>query len=182
LLVKRTTRGSRLVITGFTGPYVLPPRLEDVTDHVVHVVAGSGAVPNFSLLKHALQAHPRVRHTFLCSNKTWEDVIYRGELRALETAHPGRLRVVHTLTREPEPERHGANVRRGRITLPLLKELVPDPRACLVYACGPGIGPWEKQAARERGEEARPRFLEAAVAVLDELGVPRDRVKRESYG
>jgi ferredoxin-NADP reductase len=182
LLVRRTSRGSRIVITGFTGPYVLPPRLDLETDHLLHLVAGSGVVPNFSILKHALREYPRVRHTFLYSNKTWTDVIYREALRGLEEAHPGRLRVIHTITREADPERHGPNVRRGRISAELLRGLVPDPRACLVYACGPGIGPWERLAARERGEAPTPRFLETALAALEQLGVPRERVKRESYG
>ncbi|BDG10143.1 ferredoxin reductase domain-containing protein [Anaeromyxobacter paludicola] len=196
LLVKRTTRGMRLLVTGFTGPYVLPRRVEEVTDHVVHLVAGSGAVPNFSILKHALRCHPRLRHTFVYSNKTWRDVIFREPLAALAREHPDRLRVVHTLTREArDPARAAApgappgegargvpEVRHGRVTADLLRELVPDPSACLVYACGPGIGPWERLAARERGEAPRPRFLEAAAEALAELGVPRDRIKRESYG
>src|SRR5882762_6867492 len=46
LLVKRTTRGMRLVITGFTGPYTLPDDVESKTDHIVHLCAGSGSVPN----------------------------------------------------------------------------------------------------------------------------------------
>ncbi|BDG03066.1 ferredoxin reductase domain-containing protein [Anaeromyxobacter oryzae] len=182
MLVKRTGRGSRIEITGFTGPYVLPPDPEAKTDHVVHVVAGSGVVPNWSILKHALREHPRIRHTFVYSNKTWSDVIYRDALAALAAEHPGRLRVVHTLTREPEPERRGANVRAGRIDADLLRALVPDPRAALVYACGPAVGPFERLAARERGETPKPRFLEAALAALAEIGVPRDRVKHESYG
>lgn len=182
-LVRRTPRGSPVVVTGFTGPYVLPARPEEATDHLVHVVAGSGAVPSFSILKHALRHHPSIRQTFVCSNRTWEDVIYREPLRALAAAHPGRLRVVHALTREPAPpEAHGPEVRRGRVTRALLQELIPDPLTCLVYACGPGIGPWERQAARARGETPRPRFLETVTAALAEMGVPRDRVKREAYG
>src|SRR5207248_11794286 len=51
LLVKRTTRGMRLVVTGFTGPYTLPADVSARTDHIVHVCAGSGSVPNFSMLK-----------------------------------------------------------------------------------------------------------------------------------
>jgi 3-ketosteroid 9alpha-monooxygenase subunit B len=182
MLVKRTFRGSRIVITGFTGPYTLPAAVEDRTDHVVHLVAGSGVVPNWSILKHALHAHPRLRHTFVYSNKTWDDVIYREGLGRLEAEHSGRLRVVHTLTREPEPERRGANVRAGRVTGALLRELVPDPGAALFYACGPAVGPWEKLAAKEKGEAPKPRFLEAALEAVQELGVPRDRVKHESYG
>ncbi len=181
LLVRRTPPGSRFTITGFTGPYVLPPQVEERTDHLVHVVAGSGSVPNFSILKHALHRHPALRQTFLYSSKSWRDVIFRRGLDRLAAAHPGRLRVVHTLTREdPPPGR--PDVRRGRISRELLAGLVPDPRSCLVYACGPGIGPWERLAARERGEAPRPRFLETVRAALSELGVPRDRIRHESYG
>src|SRR5881396_899961 len=59
LLVKRTTRGMRLVVTGFTGPYTLPADISSKTDHIVHVCAGSGSVPNFSILKFALAHHRR---------------------------------------------------------------------------------------------------------------------------
>jgi ferredoxin-NADP reductase len=182
MLVKRTPRGSRFTVTGFTGPYVLPPRLEEVTDHLVHVVAGSGSVPNFSILKHALHRHPAVRQTFIYSSKTWDDVIYRSPLDELAAAHPERFRVVHTLTREDPPRGRGRDVRRGRISPELLAELIPDPGSCLVYACGPGIGPWERLAARERGEAPRPRFLETVLAALSGMGLPRDRIRRESYG
>jgi 3-ketosteroid 9alpha-monooxygenase subunit B len=181
LLVKRTTRGMRLVVTGFTGPYTLPEDAESRTDHLVHVVAGSGAVPNFAILKHALVHQPKLKHTFLCSNKTWEDVIFREELAALERRHASRLRVVHALTREPShPVSQG--VWKGRINAALLKELVPEPRACLVYACGPAIGPFERAAARGKGEEPKPRFLESALAAIAEIGVPDENVRRESYG
>ena len=99
LLVKGDLRGHRIAITGFTGPYTLDDDVESRTDHVVHVCAGSGSVPNFSILKHALAHHPTLCHTFLYSNKTWRDVIFRRELDALQAAHPRRLRVVHALTR-----------------------------------------------------------------------------------
>src|SRR5215467_3740995 len=77
MLVKRTVRGMRLVVTGFTGPYTLPDNLDTQTDHIVHICAGSGSVPNFSMIKFALAHHPAVRHTVLYSNKTWDDVIFR---------------------------------------------------------------------------------------------------------
>jgi ferredoxin-NADP reductase len=181
LLVKRTTRGMRLVVTGFTGPYTLPPDVESRTDHLVHVVAGSGAVPNFSILKHALQNLPRLRQTFVCSNKTWSDVIFRRELGSLEQRFPDRLRVTHALTRDAEHP-VGSGVRKGRISAALLREVIPDPSSCLVYACGPAVGPLEKAQAKERGEEPKPRFLEAAIEALREIGVAQDRIKRESYG
>jgi 3-ketosteroid 9alpha-monooxygenase subunit B len=182
LLVKRTLRGQRLTFTGFTGPYVLPPDLPHRTDHLVHVVAGSGAVPNYAMVKYALAMIPEVRHTFVCSNKTWRDVIFRAGLAELRERHPDRLRVVHTLTREEAPEKLGPDVRKGRISVELLRELVPSPGECLVYTCGPAVGPIEKAAARARGETPQPRFLEAALESLRQLGVPEDRIKTESYG
>jgi ferredoxin-NADP reductase len=181
LLVKRTTRGMRLVITGFTGPYVLPDDVESKTDHLVHIVAGSGAVPNFSILKDAIVRFPALRHTFLCSNKSFGDIIFRDELVALERRHPARLRVVHTLTRDPVTP-ISQNVWKGRVSAATLRELIPDPKTALVYACGPAVGPLERAAAREKGEEPKPRFLEAVLQALREVGVPDGHVTRESYG
>src|SRR5690242_19655531 len=113
MLVKRTVRGMRLTVTGFTGPYTLPDDIESHTDHIGHICAGSGSVPNFSMLKFALKYHPRLRHTFIYSNKTWGDVIFRDALTELEANNADRLRVIHTLTREPDVTRCGPLVRQG---------------------------------------------------------------------
>ncbi len=182
LLVRRVSRGQRLSIVGFTGPYTLPPDVVSRTDHLVHLVAGSGSVPNYAILKHSLALLPELRHTFIYSNKTWGDIIFRRGLEELRERHPDRLRVVHALTRDESAIRRGPDVRQGRVTAELLRELIPDPTACLVYACGPAIGPIERRAAKERGEAPQPRFLEAAVAAIKEAGVPGERIKTESYG
>jgi ferredoxin-NADP reductase len=182
LLVKRTARGHRIIVTGFTGPYVLPADVESRTDHLVHLVAGSGAVPNFSILKHALTYNPGLRHTFVCSNKTRADVIFRRSLAELQGRFPENLRVVHTLTREDNVFAYGPHYRKGRVTAAMLKELIPDPSACLVYACGPAVGAWDRAAAKAKGEEPRPRFMESTLAALAEVGVPEDRITTESYG
>ncbi len=182
LLVKRTVRGMKLVVTGFTGPYTLPENVEDLTDHLVHICAGSGSVPNVSILKHALLHHPKLRHTFIYSNKTWSDVIFRRELAELETRYPGRLRVIHALTREPNAASHGPNVHQGRVTTSLLRSVIPDGSGCLFYVCGPAISVYDRQAAKEKGVEPQPRFLESVLSSLKEMGIPEERVKRESYG
>ena len=181
-LVRHVAPGQRIDVVGFTGGYVLPHDVEARTDHLVHVVAGSGSVPSYAILKYALAVHPRLRQTFVYSNKTWDDVIFRDALAALEERFPRRLRVVHTLTREQDPRRHGPDVRKGRVSAALLREVIADPHGCLVYACGPAIGPHERAAARQRGETPQPRFLETVVAAVAEVGVPKDRVKTEAYG
>jgi len=182
LLVKRTVKGMRLLVTGFTGPYTLSPDIDSQTDHIVHICAGSGSVPNFSMLKHALEYHPRVRHTFIYSNKTWRDIIFRDALIELEAKHPERLRVIHTLTREPDVALCGPSVRKGRLNADVLRELIPDLDNCVIYVCGPGISKFDREAAKEKGEQPQPRFLESVLADLKSLGVPNARIKRESYG
>jgi ferredoxin-NADP reductase len=181
-LVRRVTPGQPMTVVGFTGAYVLPRDVEDHAEHLVHLVAGSGSVPNFAILKYALAVHPRLRHTFVYWNKTWDDVIFRDALAALAERFPERLRVVHALTREEHPERHGPDVRSGRVSAALLREVIPDPGAALVYACGPGIGPVERAAARARFEPPAPRFLESVLVAVSEIGVPKERVRTEAYG
>jgi len=169
-------------VTGFTGPYTLPADVTARTDHIVHVCAGSGSVPNFSMLKFALANHPALRHTFVYSNKSWDDIIFRDELTRLATEHPDRLKVVHTLTREEKAAVFGPSVRKGRVNAALLRETIPQPSECYVYVCGPGISKFDVAAAKEKGETPQPRFLESVLADLAAIGVPKERIKREFYG
>lgn len=180
LLVRRVNRGARMVITGFTGPYVLPDDIESRTDHLVHLCAGSGSVPNFSIIKHALAHGMKLRHTLIYSNKTWNDVIFRRQLEKLQMLHPDKVRVVHCLTREKNVQ--GADVFAGRVSEAVLRQVIRDPSAVEVFCCGPGITKFDREAARERGEDAKPRFLETSLAALAAIGVPKNKVHRESYG
>jgi ferredoxin-NADP reductase len=182
LLVFRTPRGTRMEVTGFSGPYVLPPDIEDRTDHLVHVCAGSGSVPNFSILKHALAENMNLVHTFIYGNKTRDDIIFRRQLEKLEAENPHRLKVVHALSRDLDAELYGPNYRTGRVSEELLREWIPDPLAVEVFACGPGISKWDRRRAREEGGEPSPRFLETALDAIAQIGVPSGRVHHESYG
>ena len=182
LLVKRTLQGTRLIITGFTGPYVLPEDIESKTDHIVHICAGSGSVPSFSILKDSLVTHQKLRHTFIYSNRTWDDVIFRDEMNKLAATHPDRLTLVHTLTREPNVPALGPTVRPGRVSQALISEFVPAPSECRFYVCGPAIGVWDRAAAKEKGIEPQPRFMESVLTSLAALGVKKTQITRESYG
>lgn len=182
LLVHSAARGTRMTVVGFTGPYIFPPDIEQRTDHVLHVVAGSGAVPNFSILKESLHTHAKLRHTFLSSNRTWADVCFREKLLELERQYTGRLRVVNTLTRQEDLTDAQGDVRKGRVTLELLAELLPDMKTSFAYVCGPAITSWERRAALETKTAAVPRFLETTLASLQQLGMTPDRIKREAYG
>ena len=182
LLVRRTPRGTRMIITGFTGPYTLNSKILNKRDHLVHICAGSGIVPNFAIIKSALQLHPELRHTLLYSNRTWEDVIFRSELEALSLKHPDRLKLIHALTRETHLPNQGSNVRAGRVRMDLLTEFCPSDLNCHFFVCGPAVSAFERAAAKEQGVEPTPRFLESVLADLRTLGAQHDQITRESYG
>ena len=124
----------------------------------------------------------KLRHTFLYSNKTWDDVCFREPLRELEKSFPERLRVVHTLTRETNASYFGEQVRQGRIGPELIHELVPDPKAAQFFVCGPAISSFERKRALETGAQPQPRFLESTLENLRQLGLDTKKVKRESWG
>ncbi|MCP4205352.1 MAG: oxidoreductase [bacterium] len=182
LLVFRTPPGTRMVVTGFKGPYVLPPDIESKTDHLVHICAGSGAVPNLAIIKHALHHDMKLRHTMIYGNKTRQDIIYRKRLDDLVQAHPGKLEVIHALSREEDVERYGPSYRTGRVNEELIRASIPDPSAVVVYTCGPAVGKWDRELAKQAGEEPRSRFMETVLEALANLGITRDRIRRESYG
>jgi ferredoxin-NADP reductase len=181
-LVHQVRRGDRVNVRGFAGGYVLPDNIEAITDHVLHLCAGSGSVPNLSMVKDSLQRHRQLRHTFMYSNKTWDDIIFRDELSALEVSCPERLRVIHALTRQTGPVPRHADVRTGRIDVRLLQEVLDREPSSVVYSCGPAISVWDRRAAAALGVAPTPQFLETMIANLHTLGVPADRIKVESYG
>jgi ferredoxin-NADP reductase len=169
-LVHHPLKGARFEVTGYAGGYYLPEDISSRTDHVVHLCAGSGSVPNVSMIKWGLAHEPKLRQTFIYSNKTWHDVIYRDELARMEAAHPGRLRVVHALTREPETFAYSPTVRRGRVSPDLIRELAGD------------VTVGEKRAAKAENREPSPRFMESIHAAMQALGVAKDRFREEAFG
>ena len=182
LLVWRTLPGTRMVVTGFSGPYTLPTDIESSTDHLVHICAGSGIVPNMSIIKHALHDGMKIRHTLIYGNRSWQEIIFRQQLDELASAYPAKLKVVHALSREKDISPYGPNVRQGRVSEALIRELIPDTSAAEIFMCGPGITKFDRMAAREKGVEPQPAFVEQILASLASIGVPKERIRRETYG
>lgn len=181
-LVHDVRAGDRLEVRGFAGSYVLPEDVEARADHILHLCAGSGSVPNFSMLKDSLRRHARLRHTFVYSSRTWQDVIFRDAFAALCDQNPARLRVIHMLTREGGVLPHGVDARRGRVDLELLRNVLANDPNSLVFVCGPAVTVWERRAHAAKGTTPAPRFMETMLGYLEALGVPRARIKIESYG
>lgn len=177
-LVHGVRPGDRMQVRGFAGGYKLTDEVAAGAAHIVHLCAGSGSVPNFSMLKDALRRYPSLRHTFVYSNKTADDIIFRTSLDEVRSQFPDRVRVIHTLTRDPSaPE----GMLRGRVTAELLQPILAEPDT-MIYMCGPAITVWDRRAGAAEGKPPTPRFLEAMQAHLDALAFPRARVKTEAFG
>ena len=76
-LVHQVRAGDRVTVRGFAGAYVFPDDIDSRVGHILHLCAGSGSVPNVSMIKDSLLHHTTLRHTLIYSNKTWDDVIFR---------------------------------------------------------------------------------------------------------
>lgn len=177
-MVHRAKAGDRFPIAGFAGVYTLPKELSP-DDRIVHLCAGSGIVPNFSILKDVLHRGVAVRQTLVYSVRTRADIIYREALERLERESGGRLEVLYALTREPGAP--GLRAVGRRVDAALLRAHVPEPEKTWFYLCGPAITREDRAAARAAGREPEPRFVESVRALLHELGVARTRVHTEGW-
>lgn len=177
-------KGREVVISGYSGSYVLPEDHAERTDQVLHFVAGSGTVPNYSIIKDELRKpeNARVKHTMINTNKTYQDIIFREQLDTLAREFPERFEVIHMLTREENPSIYGPNYVKGRPTLDFVRKYVRDPSSVLVYSCGAAITKWQRQAAKEQGKEPQPRFMESVEQIVHQLGIDKSRFKKEEFG
>jgi ferredoxin-NADP reductase len=182
ILAYRTTPGTKMRITGFTGPFTFSEKLRNESEEVVHICAGSGIVPSYSIIKHDLRNFSKHKHTLIYSNKNFEDIIYYSQLKKLEAEFPGRLKVIHILTREAGEFSFNGKIKRGRVSKELINEAIKNPDSTAVFVCGPDHSVHQKKAAKDKGEELRPSFMSSSLKYLEELGIPSNRIKKESYG
>ena len=126
------------------------------------VAAGSGITPMLSIASTVL-THPQSRVTLLYGNRTTSSVMFAEELADLKNRYGARFELVHVLSREPRD----VELFSGRLTADrlrrLLSLLVPLDAVDHVWLCGPF------------------EMIAGAREVLEELGVPADRVHAELF-
>jgi len=180
ILAKRTHKGSKMIVTGFTGPYTLPKN-GPLPSEILHICAGSGIVPNYSILKYALKIYPDIKHTLVYSNQSWKNTIFGKELIDLQMQFPDQLTVDFLFTRE-EPDGFNLPYQTGRITSERIERKLAKMDHPQIYLCGPGISKYEKISARKEGVAPAPRFLESVLSSLEGLGIEKKQITHESYG
>jgi ring-1,2-phenylacetyl-CoA epoxidase subunit PaaE len=132
--------------------------------HFFLIAGGSGITPLMGILKSVMVNEPQSIVTLIYASRSEDQIIFRNQLDLLQKANPDRLNIIHNLS-QPSESWTGM---RGRLSRSGLKELFAkaeyEPRYEEVYfLCGPdGI-------------------MDATQEILEELGVEKDRVHRESF-
>lgn len=134
---------------------VLPPAgvfvPRSLDDDMLLFGGGSGVTPVLSILRSALLAgHGRI--LLIYANRDEASVIFRDELKALASAHPQRLQIVHWLDSV-----------QGIPSVEQLAELARPFTDAQAFICGPGP------------------FMDAAVSALKSLELPSGRVHVERF-
>lgn len=146
--------GALVDLEGPLGTFTFPADPEE--SRFVFIAGGIGIAPLRAMLRHALTIPHRGIGLFY-SARTPDEFAYEDELRAL--ASSGRIELRQTVTRATGDDWTGA---RGRIGRHAPQELVHD-QATLCFICGP------------------PALVDEMPKLLEELGVPRSRIRLEEW-
>ncbi|GAB3173201.1 phenylacetate-CoA oxygenase/reductase subunit PaaK [Myceligenerans halotolerans] len=158
-LVREVRPGTRIEVGTPSGSFRADPA---AGGRHLCIAAGSGITPMLSVAASVL-ANPDAQVTLLYGNRKSTTVMFAEELADLKDAHHGRFDLMHVLSREPrDVELFSGRLDADRLRL-LLTTLVPVADMDHVWLCGP-FG-----------------MLSDARQVLDELGVPREKVHFELF-
>ena len=149
--------GARLSATGPFGQFTTSAC---DAEKYLFLSAGSGITPLMSMTRAAMEQSSTADITFVHSARTPADIIFRAELDHLHATREG-IRVVNVCERTSGSGDWSGP--RGRLTLPLLRESVPDLDEREVFICGPAP------------------YMEAVRALLEVAGVDPSRCHEESF-
>lgn len=146
--------GDKIQMMGPLGKFTQPDPLPRDT---VFIATGSGVAPFRSMIQERLYKKTERTLYLLFGNRHEHDIIYRKEFEALAANH-GNFRTFLTLS-QPDSNWPG---RKGYVQ-DCVAEFVPDPASKDYYICG------------------LVKMIDAVVAKLLSLGVPKEQIHYERY-
>ncbi|MCB0412507.1 MAG: ferredoxin--NADP reductase [Bdellovibrionales bacterium] len=162
-LCDQVFEGDHLEVTPPSGFFFRPERIS-YPCHFFLFAAGSGITPIFSILKHALSAHPENQVSLLFANRNQNQIIYSQQLEDYQKANSDRLEITLILS-QPHSPWEGPS---GRCTEVLVKnfynsQLVKGEEH-QVFTCGPS------------------GFMDLVTSALHQIPVDENRIHLESFG
>ncbi|MBI2443456.1 MAG: hypothetical protein HYV40_06170 [Candidatus Levybacteria bacterium] len=160
---------------------------EETMPHIF-LAGGIGITPSHSMLLYAAEKNLSFPITLFVSFSTVEDVVFYDELMKISADHPS-IKVVYTITK-PEADSSASSSwskiqdqldsgvpaswrvprmttkwtrETGRINADLIKKYCPDFLSSQYYISGP------------------PAMVDAMLAIVNEMGVPGEQVKKEKF-
>ena len=149
--------GDILKVSGPSGKFVFTG---ENASGVLLIAGGVGITPVMSILRYLTDRAWNGAIHFLIVAKTEQDLIFRDELRWLQSRYPN-LHICITLTRPDSGSMWTGQ--RGRATAELLTRVVPNLTQLPVYLCGPN------------------EMMDATTKLLIRLGVPTSEIHTEAF-
>ena len=159
-LLTQVKVGDELETTGPAGSFYHEPLIDG--GDLVLLAGGSGITPFMSIIRDITGRDLPIDVHLLYGSRLQDDVIYGDELIRLAGSHP-RFRCTVVISEPPEGVQN-ARFATGLLDASLIRQQVGDVTGKTFYVCGPGV------------------MYDFCLCALDELGVPRHRVRREVYG
>lgn len=162
--------GTDVKFFGPVGRFLLD---EDDKRPRIFLAGGIGITPFHSMLTYASEKNLLLPITLFVSFSTVEEIVFYDELQKISEDHPN-IKVIYTVTRPEvipsaafstagESEIDVWTGETGRISVDLIKKYAPDFVSSLFYISGP------------------PMMVDAMLALVKEMGVPDEQVKKEKF-
>jgi len=131
--------------------------------HRVGFAAGSGITPILSIMASSLAEQPQSKFTLVYGNRNMASVMFNEALQDLKDRYPGRLTLIHILSRQAQE----VPLLEGRIDaakiLALVETLLPAASMDEVFICGP------------------ESMIETTEGALQAAGVPARQIHSERF-
>ncbi|MEI8171665.1 MAG: 1,2-phenylacetyl-CoA epoxidase subunit PaaE [Rhodoferax sp.] len=131
--------------------------------HRVGFAAGSGITPILSIMATTLEEQPESKFTLVYGNRSMASVMFNESLQDLKDRYPGRLTLIHILSRQAQE----SDLLQGRIdgdkVRAIIAALLPVGSMDEVFICGPEV------------------MIETTEKALLDAGVPAKQVHTERF-
>lgn len=154
-IINHTKVGDIMNVKGPYGVFTLDLNLANNT---YLIGAGSGIAPLICMYRYIAESYPNKRVHMLFSNKTDNEILWKDEIVSL--AKPKIRTYEFTLTQDKAMNPLCSH---GRICKEMIEKAIPDKTDTAFYLCGP------------------PGMIESAQAALLEIGIPKEKIKKEFY-
>lgn len=155
-LVNYLQVGEEIKIAGPYGHFYFDEK--NSKKNILLIGMGSGTCPLVSILKYIKEKNLPIQAHYLYSARYEKEIIWRKEIEKL--AKSPNITYEFTITRENPKNWKGFL---GRINKALLEKTLKDPQNTDVYLCG------------------SPDFVKNLVSFLEDLKIPKENIKKESY-